>query len=187
MVAERIRQKYLSLSPVMDERVRRQWAAAEACALGWGGVSWVSAATGLAAQYHRRGRDGVGTPLITTRHSSPPPASDVGGARWAARRFPRAGQTHDHRRRRRQQFQPQSTLESGVAGVGQRPDLELQVCHFPPGTSKWNKIEHRLFSFITKNWRGPTAEQLPDHRESHRQHHDPNRLEGAGGSGHPSV
>ena len=33
-------------------------------------------------------------------------------------------------------------------------DLKLSVCHFPPGTSKWNKIEHRLFSFITKNWRG---------------------------------
>ena len=32
--------------------------------------------------------------------------------------------------------------------------LEISVCHFPPGTSKWNKIEHRLFSFITKNWRG---------------------------------
>jgi Rhodopirellula transposase DDE domain len=32
--------------------------------------------------------------------------------------------------------------------------LKLWVCHFPPGTSKWNKIEHRLFSFITQNWRG---------------------------------
>lgn len=32
--------------------------------------------------------------------------------------------------------------------------LKLHVCHFPPGTSKWNKIEHRLFSFITQNWRG---------------------------------
>jgi hypothetical protein len=32
--------------------------------------------------------------------------------------------------------------------------LRLVVCHFPPGTSKWNKIEHRLFSFITQNWRG---------------------------------
>ena len=32
--------------------------------------------------------------------------------------------------------------------------LTLSVCHFPPGTSKWNKIEHRLFSFITHNWRG---------------------------------
>ena len=33
-------------------------------------------------------------------------------------------------------------------------ELEIEVCHFPPGTSKWNKIEHRLFSFITINWRG---------------------------------
>jgi transposase len=33
-------------------------------------------------------------------------------------------------------------------------DIEITVCHLPPGTSKWNKIEHRLFSFITQNWRG---------------------------------
>ena len=32
--------------------------------------------------------------------------------------------------------------------------LHLAVCHFPPGTSKWNKVEHRLFSFISSNWRG---------------------------------
>jgi hypothetical protein len=32
--------------------------------------------------------------------------------------------------------------------------LSLQVCHFPPGTSKWNKVEHRLFSFIASTWRG---------------------------------
>ncbi len=32
--------------------------------------------------------------------------------------------------------------------------LAIAVCHFPPGTSKWNKIEHRLFSFISQNWRG---------------------------------
>jgi hypothetical protein len=32
--------------------------------------------------------------------------------------------------------------------------LRITVCHFPPGTSKWNKIEHRLFSFISTNWRG---------------------------------
>ena len=32
--------------------------------------------------------------------------------------------------------------------------LSLHVCHFPPGTSKWNKVEHRLFSFISSNWRG---------------------------------
>jgi hypothetical protein len=33
-------------------------------------------------------------------------------------------------------------------------ELCLSICHFPPGTSKWNKIEHRLFSFISSNWRG---------------------------------
>jgi hypothetical protein len=32
--------------------------------------------------------------------------------------------------------------------------MEIHVCHFTPGTSKWNKIEHKMFSFITKNWRG---------------------------------
>ena len=38
--------------------------------------------------------------------------------------------------------------------------LTITVCHFPPGTSKWNKIEHRMFSFITKNWRGkPLADR----------------------------
>ena len=32
--------------------------------------------------------------------------------------------------------------------------LKISVCHFPPGTSKWNKIEHRMFCHITRNWRG---------------------------------
>ena len=32
--------------------------------------------------------------------------------------------------------------------------MTIRVCHFPPGTSKWNKVEHRLFSFISSNWRG---------------------------------
>lgn len=32
--------------------------------------------------------------------------------------------------------------------------IHIRVCHFPPGTSKWNKVEHRLFSFISSNWRG---------------------------------
>jgi hypothetical protein len=35
-----------------------------------------------------------------------------------------------------------------------RTGLAITVCHFPPGTSKWNKIEHRLFSYIAMNWRG---------------------------------
>jgi hypothetical protein len=39
-----------------------------------------------------------------------------------------------------------------------RTGLKVCVCHMPPGTSKWNKIEHRLFSFITRNWRGQPLE-----------------------------
>ena len=37
-------------------------------------------------------------------------------------------------------------------------DIEIEVCHFPPGTSKWNKIEHRLFCHITRTWRGQPLE-----------------------------
>ncbi len=38
--------------------------------------------------------------------------------------------------------------------------IAMAVCHFPPGTSKWNKIEHRLFSFISQNWRGQPLASL---------------------------
>jgi hypothetical protein len=41
-----------------------------------------------------------------------------------------------------------------LQGLADQLELKLNVCHFPPGTSKWNKIEHRLFSYITSNWRG---------------------------------
>ena len=39
-------------------------------------------------------------------------------------------------------------------GLADRTGLAITVCHLPPGTSKWNKIEHRLFSYISTNWRG---------------------------------
>jgi len=41
-----------------------------------------------------------------------------------------------------------------LQGLTDELGLEITVCHFPPGTSKWNKIEHRMFCHITKNWRG---------------------------------
>lgn len=40
-----------------------------------------------------------------------------------------------------------------LEGLAKELDIEIFVCHFPPGTSKWNKIEHRLFSYISMNWR----------------------------------
>ena len=41
-----------------------------------------------------------------------------------------------------------------LAKLATETGLEITVCHYPPGTSKWNKIEHRMFSFISMNWRG---------------------------------
>ena len=41
-----------------------------------------------------------------------------------------------------------------LARLADETGLEITVCHYPPGTSKWNKIEHRMFSFISMNWRG---------------------------------
>jgi hypothetical protein len=43
--------------------------------------------------------------------------------------------------------------KAGLQRLANLTGLQLDVSHFPPGTSKWNKIEHRMFSFITKNWR----------------------------------
>jgi Rhodopirellula transposase DDE domain len=43
--------------------------------------------------------------------------------------------------------------KTGLAALAARTGLEITVCHFPPGTSKWNKIEHRLFAQISRNWR----------------------------------
>jgi hypothetical protein len=41
-----------------------------------------------------------------------------------------------------------------LQGLADSTGLSIRVCHFPPGTSKWNKVEHRLFSYISSNWRG---------------------------------
>jgi hypothetical protein len=46
------------------------------------------------------------------------------------------------------------TWKTELAALAAETGLEISVCHLPPGTSKWNKIEHRLFSQITRNWRG---------------------------------
>jgi Rhodopirellula transposase DDE domain len=70
------------------------------------------------------------------------------------RRFPRAGElmitadgggSNNYRSR---------LWKMALQNLADQLDLKLKVCHFPPGTSKWNKIEHRLFSYITSNWRG---------------------------------
>ena len=56
-----------------------------------------------------------------------------------------AGGSNSHRSR---------VWKAGLGDLAAETGLAITVCHFPPGTSKWNKIEHRLFSHITHNWRG---------------------------------
>ena len=41
-----------------------------------------------------------------------------------------------------------------LSQLAKRIGIDIHVCHFPPGTSKWNKVEHRLFCYISKRWQG---------------------------------
>ena len=61
--------------------------------------------------------------------------------------------------------------------------MEVTVCHLPPGTSKWNKIEHRLFSHITMNWRGRPLVSHPSGRGVDRVDQNGDR---PGGRGRPA-
>jgi hypothetical protein len=56
-----------------------------------------------------------------------------------------------------------------------RTGLAITVCHLPPGTSKWNRIEHRLFSHIAMNWRGTPLVNLATVVSPHRLHPQPVR------------
>jgi hypothetical protein len=59
----------------------------------------------------------------------------------------------DHRRRRRQQRLAGAVWKRELQKLANELGLDITVSHLPPGTSKWNKIEHRFFSFISQNWR----------------------------------
>ena len=86
-------------------------------------------------------------------------------------RYPRARVVAHHRRWRRQQRLARAPVEMGIATAGRRTRLAITVCHLPPGTSKWNKIEHRLFSFITRTGAASRSsargDRQPDRRHPH--------------------
>ncbi len=92
-------------------------------------------------------------------------------------RYPNA-RSSDHRRWRRQQRLARPTVEARAAKLADELGLAITVCHLPPGTSKWNKIEHRLFSFITQLAR-QAARQPSGHRPTDRRHDDQDRSDGA--------
>ena len=56
--------------------------------------------------------------------------------------------------RRREQQASLAVVEVRLQKLADEVGLKISACHFPPGTSKWNKIEHRMFCHITENWRG---------------------------------
>ena len=65
-----------------------------------------------------------------------------------------------------------------LAKIAAETGLDITCCHSPPGTSKWNRVEHRMFSFITMNWRGrpltslrTIIELISATCDHHRPHH----------------
>jgi hypothetical protein len=50
--------------------------------------------------------------------------------------------------------------KSEIQKLSDETQMSIHVCHFPPGTSKWNKIEHQMFSFVSKNWRGKPLDSI---------------------------
>ena len=67
-----------------------------------------------------------------------------------------------------------SAVEGRIAETRREAALTLHVHHYPPGTSKWNKIEHRMFCHITQNWRGRPLTIVRRGRTD-RRHDDENR------------
>jgi hypothetical protein len=119
-----------SLKSVMDERVIWLWAAGEAKALG---RRWIAAVTKAIRRWWRR----------MGRRAYPD----------ASRLFVTAdgGGSNGYRTRLWKLELQRFADESG---------LKVIVSHYPPGTSKWNKIEHRMFCHITQNWRGRPLESV---------------------------
>ena len=69
-------------------------------------------------------------------------------------RYPEAGELFITADAGREQRYRSRAWKHGLQKFADETRLRIHVSHFPPGTSKWNKIEHRLFCHITQNWRG---------------------------------
>ena len=89
-----------------------------------------------------------------TPERSPSRASDAGGVRSAPPRYPNAKQLLINADCGGSNGARLRLWKRELQVLADELGIEITVCHVPPGTSKWNKIEHRLFSFITQNWRG---------------------------------
>src|SRR6478672_2869393 len=126
------RKRYREMAVVLNEQSRRRFVALEARALGRGGVSLMARISGLARSTIYHGLSDIG------RDVSAPPGRirKTGGGR------------------KKKTVEDPTLVTDLESKLADELKLPVTVCHLPPGTSKWNKIEHRLFSFITINWRG---------------------------------
>ena len=121
---------------------------------------------------HAQRRAGSASASTTTRPALPCARSAGGGRRWGARAIRRArallitadGGGSNGARLRLWKWELQQLANAR--------GLTITVCHFPPGTSKWNKIEHRLFSYISRNWRGQPLVSLGRDRQPDWRHAD---------------
>src|SRR5437763_13940831 len=95
---------------------------------------------------------------ITTPQSPLSPPSINGGSRRARTDTPRPGESSSPPTEEAPTVTAPGCGNFELARLATATGLDITVCHYPPGTSKWNKIEHRLFSRITHNWRGRPLE-----------------------------
>src|ERR1035437_2657565 len=163
--ARAARKRYRELAPVLNEQSLRRFVALEAQALGRGGVSLMARISGLARStiYHGLSdiRDNVSAPAgrisVGTDHDTATFAVN------AIRRWWRTMGMKRHPKAKRLMITADGGGSNGyrvrlwkveLQKLADQLKLPITVCHLPPGTSKWNKIEHRLFSFISINWRG---------------------------------
>jgi hypothetical protein len=171
------------IRPFLDERAWRLLLGAEARAIGYGGMKVVAAAAKAKADTVSRGAHELESGVVPDGRVRAPgagrPAAEVSDpgecprfrGQGAGQGDPVRGVRRDgeHRvgqcRDRRLLITADSGGSNGgrlrlwkteLAGLAAETGLEITVTHLPPGTSKWNRIEHRLFSHISMNWRaGP--------------------------------
>src|SRR5215207_1342093 len=133
----RLRQRFEAVRGQLDERGLRLLAAAEARAAGYGGIAAVARATGIARSTIGRGLADLDQPALL-----PGQVRRAGSGRKPVQeKDPTL--LADLRR----------LVEPATLGDPMRPLLWVSKS-YPPGTPKWNKIEHCLFCYITQNWRG---------------------------------
>jgi len=174
-----IRERFAAVSRSLNERSRRLLVAAEVKTAGCGWIAAASRATGVARSTIGRGlkyladpgslsgvvrRPGSGRPTLIGTNPTLledlrlllEPATMGDPERpllWVSKSHAKLAAAFRIGLNRLAQ-----TVEAARAGRGglEKSILRgsLQICHYPPGTSKWNKIEHRLFCHITQTWRG---------------------------------